>query len=116
MCIPKKHIEKYKSNLAFIEHLDSSRFSDWYVTGAFYAGLHRLDAYLHLKYDAKDDEISTHTKVKTYMGKKELLKTKALYTQFQLLSHMARYTFEDMTPRVNAANQYLHALENQCTL
>ena len=116
MCTPIDHLSKYKSNKIFIEHLEDTTFKDWQVTGCFYAGLHKLNEYLHCNFSASDSDINGHKEIRDYLESNKLMQLQEDFISAQRLSHVARYKFINMNERVILAKKYLKKIEDNCTI
>lgn len=114
MASVKEHMKKNQKNKDFAYYIDDTDYSEWEITGLFYAGLHLMNAYLHKNYNINDSTIDRHKKLKKIIESKCTYGIQQKYDSLFKLSLQARYECIDVSKRVEYAKQTLSALENYC--
>jgi len=115
MCIAADHLTKSRNNEDFLESIQD-KYCDWKITVSFYSSLHLINAYLHNKKNAFDEDISGHDLLKDYLLSKGMPALHKEYLNFQRLSHAARYKFDNMEPQIVVANEYKRRIKTLCPM
>jgi hypothetical protein len=110
----KAHMEKESENKRFANFIKDTEFTDWEITGIFYAGLHLMSAYLHKKCHVSDEKINRHKKMIGVIKDNCDDKIGQKYVALFKLSLLARYECIDVSSKVEYAKETFHALENVC--